>query len=308
MHYGLPLDVDEYHRIAPDPVPDYAGFRDNSGRIHPEFYMFNAITGRLSCKEPSLHSFPNAHKSAVVAQDGYQFVDADYRQSEMRIAAVLAKDSKMLGILASGKDLHAEVMRSLLGRDPCPDERKIGKGINFGYLYGQTVQGLYKSLTDEGLRIDIGTIERLHAKYKAIFPELEAWRSNVSHKLISSLQLDCIACGVKTATGRVIHLAPAFDYYYKTKVVNYIIQGSGAEMMLYALSVLPGKLEGLDARIILSVHDEILLEVAEGDVDEAASRLTGAMTEAYKVVFRPDNADNLVDVHVGKTWQEAKEG
>ena len=304
MQYGILLDVEKYKSISTDSKVDYSPFAQEDGRVRSYITLLDTVTGRFSCKTPALYSVPNAQKSAFLPAEGHVFVDADFKCCELRIAAHMSNDQKLIDMLTSGADVHREVMKLLLGKQEISDtERKAGKIINISYLYGQTESGMQARLKEAGIEVDADTIHCLYERYKQTFAQLTNWRNTQCN----NLRFATDKWGVYTAMKRFIPVIP-YGYNWQSKALNYIIQGTGADVLLYALTVLPRNLEGLDAKILLSIHDEILLEVPEANAKAASDALVDAMTEAFKMVVRTDRLEYLVDVHIGTNWLEAKEG
>lgn len=111
--------------------------------------------------------------------------------------------------------------------------------------------------------------------------------------------------GITTSLNRFIPIN-ILNWSFKSKIVNYIVQGSASEMMLYVLNILPKKLSDIDAKIVHCIHDEFLLEVAEKGADKACKILTETMTESFQFIFNSNYTNNLIDCGIGKTWAEAK--
>ncbi len=308
MGAGLPLNREIYSAIPTESKVDYASYVKEDGRIHPIVDVFGTVTGRFSVKMPSLYSLPNAQKAAVVAPEGFVFVDADFRQSEMRIAAELSKELTLLSMLNDGFDCHSHIAEMVFGKaegEQAKINRSMAKAVNFGHLYGETSKNIINKLVKEGVLFDPAQVEHFYNDFPKMFPELYKWKEATRKKLTSATTpADCY---VSTTLARRINLVP-LGWKWKTCYINYCIQGSGADLLLASLTLLPKHIKGLNVRVVLTVHDEILLEVAKQDAEQALHALTTAMEEAYVKIFNSDHYENLVDAHIGKTWLEAKQG
>lgn len=289
MKNGIPFDIENGSELK------YANFCDENSRIHTYLAINNTITGRFTSSAPNLHSYPNEEKNLIKSREGYVLIDGDYKACELRVAAELSENEHMLNLMQAGEDLHKNIMEEILGREVSEKERDVGKLINFGILYGQSMRNLDIILKNNGITIDKSDLDVIINDFYLDFFE---WRreqcENVSEKF-----------GVYTAINRFIPLYPTSDRW-ANKVVNYIVQGSAADMLLYALSILPRFLENTSAKILLCIHDEILLEAKEQDCDIVKTKLKEAMTEAYKTVLNSDNLNNLVDIRSGCTWSSVK--
>lgn len=311
MRHGLTINWEAFKEAGGEQqCANILHHRDDDGRVRAWFSPCTVITGRLSCSSPNLHSFPNELKHTVIAPEGYVFVDADYRQSELRIAATLAQDTAMLEAMNAGLDIHRETAARIFKISPqevTPRCRQVCKAVNFSFLYGQTAKGLFKSLHEHGLDISFEDCQRLFHEFGKNYPNLVKWKDEQKH-LCMDLQKDIMTfpqTGITTSLNRFIPIN-ILNWSFKSKIVNYIVQGSASEMMLYVLNILPKKLSDIDAKIVHCIHDEFLLEVAEKDADKACKILTETMTESFQFIFNSNYTNNLIDCGIGKTWAEAK--
>ena len=313
MQTGLFLDwsaFDEAGGAERSETAAYVHARDDQGRLRAWFSPCGTVTGRLSCSAPNLHGFPNDLKHCVIAPEGRVLVDADFKQSEMRIAAQLAGDKSMIDALASGKDIHRETASCISGVNAdgvTHEQRQIGKAVNFGFLFGQTGKGLAASLASIGIVKTQEECKAMQGEFARHYPVLTAWKEQLIRGCrVPDRNSDSFPpTGVRTAMGRRIPVY-TLDYRFGSKVVNYAVQGSGAELTLQVLGLLPERLVGLDAKIIHCIHDEFLLEAAEDDAEQAATILAQTMTDAFTQLFPGAPTGHLLDCGIGKTWAEAK--
>ncbi len=315
MRFGLSFNWDKLG-TEENELDAYARYAAEDSRVHATINPCHAITGRMTSSNPCLHSIPNIIKHLVIPQEGYVFVDADFKQSELRLAAELSKDEILRSLLVKGKDCHAATAARIFEKVPSKitsDEREIGKAANFGFLYGQDGKGLYYKLVkddiyhedDPDAREHYIMCERAKQQFAEQFPALTKWLKAQKDRCRKRCYMDYPHGGVRTAIGRVIPLIP-LDWLWENKVGNYIVQGTGAELMLATLGRLPALLRELGGRILLSVYDEILLEVPEENAEAAVKATEEAIRQAFSVLFPDADTSNLADIHIGRTWAEAK--
>jgi DNA polymerase-1 len=282
---------------------DFAGsVHPDTRRIHAQFLLAGTETGRLSCRNPNLQQIPRDPRFRALfrARDGYLFVGADYSQIELRVAAILTGEKALLSAYDKGADVHAETAARLLGksaRNVTKKERQLAKAVNFGLLYGQGVDGLAKYAA---ATFDVRLSEAESKKYRdawfAAYPSIQAWQER---QLAESRRTG----SVTTPCGRVRTLDKGSK---RLAALNSPISGGAAEVMLRALGKLLPALAGLDATPVLCVHDELLLEVAERDAEEASRRLAALMLEAFVEIFPSGPMTELVEASVGRAWAEVK--
>ncbi len=275
---------------------------DEHSRVHTTFNLTIAQTGRLSSTDPNLQNIPTRTdlgrriRTAFVAGPGKQLVSADYSQFELRLAAVLAKDTELIEMFNRGADIHATTAALIYERAPedvTKQMRRAAKVINFGILYGMSPHGL--SIATGMTREQAVTfIER----YKSVRQPLFDYMDHVKEKA----KLDGY---VETLFGR---RRPMPDIYSSNFIVrqaaeraaiNMPIQGTEADLMKLAMTQIYKLLSDRhkDAKLLLQIHDSILLECTEGDAKRIGDLLKNTMEDVYKLSVRLD-----VDVTVGDNW------
>ena len=274
-----------------------------TGRIHGDFMLAAAKSGRFSCREPNLQQLPPEARVAFRASPGRLLVVADYSQMELRAAAELAADPAMRAAFHAGADLHRLTAAAIAGVDP--DEvtrvqRQAAKPVNFGAVFGQGPRGLVETACDSyGLVLSLADARRAQDAFFRRYPALKAWMRRQADNA-KSTQV------VRTVLGRPLRAAWEKGGLRYTQAVNIPVQGSCADVVLIALAEADQRLRDLDAAIIATVHDEIVAEVSDGDAAEAASRLEAAMVEAFLEVFPEAPTIGLVGVTIVRCWVEAK--
>ena len=274
------------------------------GRVHTSFNQAVAATGRLSSADPNLQNVPvrtgfgQRIRHAFVADPGQVLVSADYSQIELRVLAHVSGEEELIAAFARGEDIHRRTAAEVYDVAPdavTPDQRRIAKVVNFGVVYG---------LSDFGLARDTGMdqeaarmfIERYFDSFPAVTRYLERTRMHAREW-----------GWVETFMGRRRHLPDIRAANRQLRgaaermAVNMPIQGAAADIMKLAMIRFDRALaeEGLRSRLLLQVHDELVLETPEDELDAVVPVLREAMSGAADLVV-----PLVVDVKVGSNWQE----
>jgi len=256
----------------------------------------------MSCRSPNLQQIPRdpAFRDCFRAPDGRCLVVADYNQIELRVAAILTGEPALLEAYRNGVDVHRDTAARLLKKpreDVTKDERQLAKAVNFGLLYGQGAGGLARYAAAE---FNVHLTEADAGNYRRAwfntFPLIRTWQERKAQDVRQTGH-------VTTPAGRVRSLD---DGSPRLAALNTPISGGAAEVMLAALGRLPLVLDGLDAVPVLVVHDELVLEVAREEAEEASHRLAKLMREAFLEIFPDGPTEGLVEAHTGSSWAEAK--
>jgi DNA polymerase I len=275
---------------------------DEDSRVHTTFNLTIAQTGRLSSTDPNLQNIPTRTdlgrriRSAFVAGDGKQLISADYSQFELRLAAVLAKDNELIEMFNRGADIHATTAALIYERDPedvTKQMRRAAKVINFGILYGMSPHGLSVA-TGMTREQAVNFIDRYKSVRKPLFDYME----RVKEKAI-------IDGYVETLFGRRRPMPDIHSSNFMVRqaaeraAINMPIQGTEADLMKMAMIQIDDRLpkEYKQAKMLLQIHDSILLECPEGEVQHVGALLKGIMENVYKLPVRLD-----VDVTTGDNW------
>ncbi len=254
-------------------LPQYVNPSDN--RVHTTFSQIRAATGRLASLDPNLQNIPASGlgidiRSAFQPDQGKCFLSADYSQIELRVLAFLSQDEQLKQAFWSGRDIHRETAARLFDvsfDDVTHEQRQIGKRINFSILYGLTPYGLSKDLKisfkDAKLYID---------KYFAQYPGVRAWMDAT----VKKAEQDGY---VATYWGRRRYVPGLYEknqiLYQEAKriAINTVAQGTAAEIMKQGMIVLNNRFaaEGIDAQILLQIHDELIIAAHAGSIDAIES-------------------------------------
>ena len=244
------------------------------GRIYANWLQMGSTAGRMSCKEPNLQNIPRskAYRSCFVAPDGHAIIKADYAQIELRIAAVIAEETRMLDAIRGGEDLHRTTAARVRGKDQgdvTPEERQIAKMVNFGLIYGLGAESLQKKVYDEA-RIAITTQEAdaFRQTFFDLYPAFRQWHGRLRRQIQQQGSIE-----TRTLRGR-----RRLGIRSYTDGANTPVQGSAADGFKLAVAQLyKDRHAHPEARVIGVVHDEI----SGGMSSSIGARGTGLGQTAY---------------------------
>jgi DNA polymerase-1 len=286
------------------PLPSLLSEQD--GRLHTTFNQHVAATGRLSTSDPNLQSIPirtdlgREIRSAFVADEGHRLMSADYSQIELRILAHVSGEPKLREAFERGEDIHRATAAEVLGVDPAKltsAQRSIAKMINFGIVYGISAYGL-----SENLEIPRDEAQQYIDAYLARFPHVQDFIA----RTIEQARHDGYVTSLLGRRRPVPELRASNRQtrgFGERVAVNFVMQGSNADIIKVAMIRIARRLrdEGRGARLVLQVHDELLLEVPEPEVSKVRELVHAEMCGAYEL-----DPPLAVDVGVGDNWAEAK--
>ncbi len=296
----------EYSKLLNTYLQPLPSLLAEDGRLHTHFNQAVASTGRLSTSNPNLQAIPirtelgREIRSAFVAEQGHRLVSADYSQVELRILAHVSDEPKLRESFARGEDIHTTTAAEVLGKDPATltkDERNIAKMVNFGIIYGISSYGL-----SENLEIARDEAQEYIDAYLARFPYVQDFIA----RTIEQAKRDGY---VTTLFGRRRPVPEIRASNRQTRglgerlAVNSVMQGTAADIIKVAMVAIHRRLrdEGRSARLVLQVHDELLMEAPEREVSAVKDLLREEMVAAFELV--PPLA---VDIGAGDDWNEAK--
>jgi len=267
-----------------------------TGRIHADYQQIGTVTGRFSCRNPNLQQIPRdkAFRSCFTAPPGHKLVIGDYSQIELRVAAEIAGERRMIEAFNQSLDLH-RLTASVVSGKPLEvvtvSERNAAKALNFGVLYGMGPEGLRK-YARQSYGVDL-TVEEARSHLERFFlayPTLRKWRNTV---------LQDSSRETRTLGGRR-RLWPSKPP--ATELLNTPVQGTAADITKKAMAMLPEALIGTGAKIVGTVHDEIILEVPQEGAQQAVLILRETMEKAGREYLR--EVPVAVDVSVADSWAE----
>lgn len=246
------------------------------GRVHPRFNHTNTVTGRLSSSSPNAQQIPRTLTDCWVAEDGHLFVALDYSQMELRCAAMIANDTDMIEAYRNGVDLHTLMASEITGKDIediTPEERQGGKAGNFGFLFGM-MPAKYVTYAKETYGVDV-TIEeatKIREAFLNKWPGIALYHNRQREKVMRE-------GFVENPFGRVRRLPEVWsDNEYKAgeaerKAINSPVQSFASDLMMLALTEMVKSLRPEEGRVVGTVHDSVLVEVAEKNFDQTLDKL-----------------------------------
>jgi len=278
----------------------------SDGRIHSTFNQVVTATGRISSTEPNLQNIPTRSalgreiRKVFIPEKGYTFVDADYSQIELRVMASVSGDASLIEAFNEGKDIHAITASQVFNvplDEVTPELRRSAKAVNFGIIYGISSFGL-----GEDLSISRKDAQSYIDKYFETYPGVKRY---LDEKVAEAKELGA----VKTLMGRIRPIPEINSSVYMTRqfgervAMNSPIQGTAADIIKLAMIRVSSALRerGLRSRLILQIHDELLIEAAKDEVDEVKELLRENMEGAMQLSVKL-----LVDIHTGGTLYDAK--
>jgi DNA polymerase-1 len=307
--YPLPKLILEYRGMAKlkSTYTDNLPLQINpaTGRIHTSYHQAVAATGRLSSQDPNLQNIPirtlegRRIRQAFIAPPGHSLVAADYSQIELRIMAHLSGDESLLRAFAEDRDVHQATAAEVFGIAPdavSADQRRSAKAINFGLMYGMSAFGLARQLG-----IGRGDAQKYMDLYFERYPGVRRYMEETRRQARETGY-------VETVFGRRLYLPEiqsrnaALRQYAERSAINAPMQGTAADIIKRAMIEVDSWLQSsrIPARLIMQVHDELVLEVA----DEAVEALVG-QTRTHMIRAADLSVPLKVDVGVGRNWDEA---
>ena len=277
----------------------------DTGRVHTSYHQAVTATGRLSSSDPNLQNIPirteegRRIRRAFVAAPGHRLLAADYSQIELRIMAHLSGDERLLAAFAGGQDIHRATAAEILGlapEDVTSEQRRSAKAINFGLIYGMSAFGLARQLGIERSAAQ-EYVDRYFERYPGVRDFMDRTRRQAREDGY-----------VETLFGRRLHL-PEIGHGNQTRraaaertAINAPMQGTAADIIKRAMIAVDAWIEAERpaVRLIMQVHDELVLEVAESAVEQTRARVREAMETAAELAV-----PLVVDIGEGANWDDA---
>jgi DNA polymerase-1 len=309
LDYPLPKLLLEYRAAGKlkstytDKLPK--SVNPQTGRVHTTYSQSGAVTGRLASNDPNLQNIPirtpqgRRIREAFIAPPGSKIVSADYSQVELRIMAHLSADEGLMRAFAQGQDVHLATAAEVFGvplEKVSKDERRTAKVINFGLIYGMSAFGLAQNLG-----IERATAQAYIESYFARYPGVKKFMDETRDKARTLGY-------VETVFGRRLRLpeirsgSPARRQGAERAAINAPMQGTAADLIKLAMVAVQNWLDERKLRtmLIMQVHDELVLEVPEGELEEVKVKLRELMEGVGKL-----EVPLIVDVGVGDNWDQA---
>lgn len=276
-----------------------------TGRIHTSFNQTGTVTGRIASSDPNLQNIPTRTetgrqvRNGFIAREGWQLLAVDYSQIELRIVAHMAQDKAMLAAFRAGQDIHATTAAAVHGiplSEVTPEMRRHAKAINFGLIYGMSAYGLTNA-TD----LTLAEAENFIKTYFEKFPGVE--------KFLNEIKKTAAEKGyVETLLGRrryFPNLKKGAGYAIRQReereAINAPIQGTAADIIKIAMLNLPPEIKknGLQAKMLLQVHDELIFEVPDAELKGTTTLVRKVMEKAYHL-----DIPLTTEAKAGRSWGE----
>jgi len=301
------LDYRGLRKLLSTYIEPFAGYiSPRDGRVHTTFNQALTSTGRLSSSNPNLQNIPvrtdlgrEIRRAFVAGEAGSLMMSADYSQIELRLMAHFSGDEHLVGAFREGLDVHAATASKIFGinvQDVTPEQRRVAKTANFGIMYGISAFGL-----SQRLRCSRQEARRIIDDYFATFPTIRRYMDDT----LAAARRDGF---VETLFGRRRYIADinssnaTVRSLAERNAVNAPIQGSAADIIKLAMIAVDRTLceEGLGARMVLQIHDELLLEVPAAETERVRKILVGKMENVVKL-----SVPLTVECNYGKNWLDA---
>ena len=304
----LPSLILEYRQLTKLVNTYLVGLKEainsKTGRIHASFNQTGTSTGRLSSSDPNLQNIPirseigRAMRKAFVPKDDFVFVAADYSQVELRMLAHLSGDKALIQAFEEGQDIHRAVASQVFDTpfdEVTNDQRSDAKAVNFGIVYGISKWGLARQL-----QCAVDYADDIISEYKSRFEGIDSFLE------------DCVAFAeehgyVETILKRRRYITQIDATNQQQRMlgerlaINSVVQGSAADLIKVAMNQVQEAFSDSQVRLLLQIHDELMLEVPFSESSEVEQQLVGIMESAMNL-----NVPIVADASIGKTWAECK--
>ena len=275
---------------------------DKNSRIYTSFLQTGTATGRLSSKEPNLQNIPvrselgRRVRRAFVAKEGYSLLSIDYSQIELRLLAHFSKDRALMEAFNQDKDIHLETATKLFGEEEAKKKRNFAKSINFGLLYGMGSRKL-----SQELGISTKEAKEIIENYFAAFPTVKGYLEQIQDEVKRQGYIETL-----------LKRRRVFDYEGANamgkaailrEAVNTVFQGSAADLIKLSMLDIHRLIEeeGLNGNILLQIHDELIFEVKDSDVEELSKRFSFIMQNIFQL-----DVKLKCSISIAKSWDKLK--
>jgi DNA polymerase-1 len=277
-----------------------------SGRLHTTFNQTGAATGRLSSSNPNLQNIPirtelgREIRAAFVPQPGWKLIIADYSQIELRLLAHMSRDPVLVEAFRNGEDIHTRTAAEVFGIPPLlitPEQRRNAKAVNFGIVYGQTPFGLAATLGIERKEAEL-YIRAYFERYAGVRRFIDTTIAEVRRSGVAVNMF-----GRKRPIPDMQSKNPNARNFAERTAVNTPLQGTAADLIKLAMIRIDQDLRerGLKSKMLLQVHDELVFEVPEDEIETMKQLVADRMENVHKL-----KVPLKVDVGVGKNWRDVE--
>ena len=305
------IDFRNDTKVLQTNVAGLLGKMDDDHRIRPSFQLAGTATGRLSCREPNFQNIPaygehNVRAGFAAPDKKHWFVEVDYAQLELRVAAWLSQDPAMIEVFREGRDIHGEVAVAMFHKPAdqiSSGERYMAKRVDFGILYGRSAKALAEGpemdyLTDElgGERWSVEQAELYVRRFLEGFPVLRQWMEDTAKNAIRDSFVD-------TPLGRrrrFPYITRAGVGHTRRQAVNTPIQAVASDLCLEALTRISARAHEFDGHVLFAVHDSVALEIPKARLKEASKILRYEFEQ--NISIDPTGIPFSCDIEVGSNW------
>ena len=301
---GLLLSYRELFKLKSTYVDALPPLLDKDNRLHTHYHLDATKTGRLSSTNPNLQNIPakgewgTRVREAFIAPKGSKLLSADYNQIELRVMAHLSGDENLKGIFNRNEDIHTRTASEILGKDPdsiTKDDRRLAKVVNFGIMYGLSPFGLARQL-----KIDRSAAEEIIERYFNEFPRVKNWLDKTLAEAYEKGYVETLGgfrrylIELKQGNQRVRAAG-------ERQAINAPVQGTAADIIKVAMMELSTKLQAPNykTKMILQVHDELVFEVPDKEVEQVFPIIKEAMEQTFKL-----DVPVVVEMKIGQNWGE----
>ena len=281
----------------------------NDSRVHTSYGLANTLTGRLSSNDPNLQNIPirtekgKKIRNAFITDNLNKLVSFDYSQIELRLAAEISKDKNFMQAFLDGIDIHASTAKeifNLQSAEITADHRRKAKAINFGILYGISPYGLAKQLS-----ITNSEAKNYIEKYFSRYPKIKKYMDDQINFAKTNYYVETIfgrRCNIKSINDKNF----AVRGFAERQSINAPIQGTAADIIKIAMIEIHKKIlsKKLNAKMLLQVHDELIFEINEKDVNESSNMIKQVMENAH-LQYKDFTVPLTVEYGIGNTWGES---
>jgi DNA polymerase-1 len=280
-----------------------------TGRVHTSFNQVATVTGRLSSSDPNLQNIPirteegRRVRRAFVAEEGCLLLGADYSQVELRVMAHVSEDPALIDAFQRGEDVHATTAAAVFGvpqEQVDYDMRRIAKAVNFGLIYGQSAYGLSRQIG-----VSVSEAETFINRYFERFPRVKAYMERVQEQAVEQGYVETLLHRRRYFPELSAQSRASYNRRQASlrMAINTPIQGTAADIIKLAMLRLHDRLREADlrSRMILQVHDELVLEIPEDERETVIPLVCQAMEGAFDL-----RVPLSVDAEVGPNWEEMK--
>ncbi len=310
VEHPLPAQILEFRGLSKltstyvDVLPDLI---DSNGRIHTHYHQTGTVTGRLSSSDPNLQNIPARSedglmiRSAFVAPSGCVLMSADYSQVELRIFAHMSGDENLIAAFRSGRDIHSETARVVFGTSD-REYRERAKAINYGIVYGISAFGLSKQL-----KIGVKDASQFMEAYFSSFPKLKDFMKGLVDATKRNGYTETLF-GRRRPMPDINSQNAVLRQMSERMSMNAPVQGTAADIMKSAMVRIAQRLqvENFETRMLLQVHDELVLEVPTGEIPAVQTLVSEEMSDLSNTPLQSILVPLVVDISIGSNWAELK--